>query len=446
MILPRLRYRLIDWYTDRNALGRYDELVQRIQRLPREELVRIQEEKLRALVRHAFDTTVYYRRLFDSLHLTPDDIRTAADLVKLPVLTKDVIRRHFEDFKSTGYDSYGPRMRATSGSTGQAFHYVLDRECHSWGHAYMLLAWHAAGFRLGEFFVQLSVSTSKTKGNMKQRVFELLRNSRDLSSFDLDPARMDEFVDLINHRRPTMLYGYSSALALLAKHIVDTGARVHPLTCVVTTGENLLIHNRMRIEQAFGCRVFDQYGVSEGGITAFECEHHNGYHLGMTTNLVEVLDDAGRPMLDQVGHIVSTSLDNHAFPMIRYDSGDIGSKTDRLCPCGRGFEMLASLEGRTREFLTTASGRKIHGAIFSYIVRDNPWINQYQIVQTQPGIITVRIMSDDAIDESRRHAIVDYFHRHCPDDPMTVVVEHVDDIPLMNNNKRHFVVSTIQNI
>lgn len=439
----RFRYRIFDALSKKQALPKLD-ILNQLQWRSHDELLAIQNEKLRKVVRHAYDSTVYYRELFDSLGIAPDDIRSKADLATLPVLTKRVIKKNYDQFKVVNFDSYSPRIRATSGSTGDAFQYVIDRETHSWVHGYLLLSWQTAGFQFGDRVITVAAGNIK-HSFLKRSVLSFLKNSVDIPSFNFDEDEMDRCLAVINRVKPGIIYGYSSALALLSKYALEKNRPVFSPKGIVTTAENLLPHNRDRIEKAFRCKVFDQYGVMECGITAFECEKHNGFHLGMTKGVVETVDDSGVPVTGIPGRIICTDLDNYAFPILRYDSGDMGVYTGRLCSCGRGFELLDSVEGRTREFLTSRSGKKVHGAVFSYLVRDNPWINQYQVVQKVAGQIEVRIVADTPVDIERRKEVDRFVNAQCGND-MDVQVVQVADIPLSANNKRHFVVSEITNI
>jgi phenylacetate-CoA ligase len=441
----RFKYGLIDLYTDRRTLPKFDMLYHALQWNSYDELLNIQNSKLKNLIKFVYSHNKYYRKVFNNLNLKPEDITSVEDLRNLPVLNKKVIRENYEEMKSNGYEQFKPRVRATSGSTGEALHFILDRETHSWAHAYMLLAWYTTGYRLGDKIVVISSGSSKTKSDISQKVFSFLRNSVDLSSFDVDECEILRYINVINKNRPVLLYGYSSALALLSKYIIDKKVSVHSPKGIVTTGENLLPHNRERIEKAFNAKVFDQYGVLESGVTAYECENHDGYHIGMTKGVVEILNDKNVNVLNETGNIISTDLDNYAFPIIRYDTGDIGSKTNRKCPCGRGFELLSSLEGRSREFITAKNGKKIHGAIFSYIVRENPWINQYQIYQKTPGEIYVKLLMDGELSSDKIDSVKNYFNK-TTSDSFDIIIEKVDNIPLSANNKRHFVISEISNI
>jgi phenylacetate-CoA ligase len=442
-MLERIRYRLFDCLSGKEAYGKHL-LLEEMQWRSHEELQRIQSEKLRKLVVHAYNNTMYYRRLFDAMGLTPNDIHDVRDLEKLPVLTKSIIKQNIDLFKASAYESYGPRLRATSGSTGEAFHFVIDRDAHGWVHGYLLLSWKTAGFAWGDRVMTIGAGNIK-HSRLKRFCLEYLRNSIDIPSFDFDEDVMTATLRRINDVRPGIIYGYSSALAFLSKYAMDHSINIASPKAVVTTAENLLPHNRERIEHAFGCQVYDQYGVMECGITAYECNEHAGFHLGMTKGIVETVDDAGRRVYDAPGRILGTDLDNYAFPMIRYDSGDVGSISGRTCACGRGFEMLDSLQGRVREFLTTKSGSKVHGAIFSYLVRNHPWINQYQVVQEVAGSIEVRIVMDSPLSSEQEQAVVRFVNDQCGND-MDINVKRVCDIPMSSNNKRHFIISKISNI
>lgn len=437
------KYSLFDLVSKKDSLKLFCQLKE-IQSYSYAKLQNIQSAKLRKLVHHAYSNTKYYHDLFEAFGLSPDDIQQPKDLEKLPVLTKSVIKLNFSSMKAIGYSSYSPRTRATSGSTGEAFHFVIDRNSHSWIHGYMLLAWQTAGFEFGDKVVRIGGGNIKLKP-LHRLILSKLKNTIDIPAFDFSEARMTQVIATINKAKPGIIYGYSSALALLAKYAIDNSIGVYSPKGIVTTAENLLPHNRDRIESAFKTKVFDQYGVMECGISAFECSKHHGFHIGMTKGILEVVDEAGSQLLDTPGRIIGTDLDNFAFPILRYDSGDIGVKTERLCSCGIGFEILDSIEGRTREFLTTSDGKKVHGAIFSYLVRENPWINQYQIYQKEAGKIQVRIVSDFPLNSEQINSVCNYVSEKCGKGLDTEVVS-VSDIPTLNNNKRHFVVSEIANI
>jgi len=438
-----LKYRVFDGLTKKKSYSKFQELL-KLQWQSSNELEEIRTIKLIRLVTHAYNNTDYYRNLFKKFGIKPSDIKCISDLSKIPILTKSIIIQNRNRFESSNFDSYSPRNRATSGSTGEAFHFTIDKSTHSWVHGYMLLAWSVAGFEFGDKILTIGSGNAKLSP-LRRYILSYLKNSIDLSSFNLNSFAILNVIKRINTVKPRIIFGYSSALALLSKYAMDNQISLFSPKAIVTTAENLLPHNRKRIETAFQCKVFDQYGVMECGITAFECELHNGYHIGSTKGVIETINDSDQRIFNTSGRIISTDLDNFAFPILRYDSGDIGTMSKRKCSCGRGFEILDSLEGRTREFLTAIDGTKVHGAVFSYLVRENPWINQYQVFQEEKGFLEIRIISTTTIDSGKVHSVEQFVNSKCGGG-MTVNVIQVDDIPLSNNNKRQFIVSTIKNI
>ena len=104
----------------------YKKLV-RNQWKPYAELKRDQEKQLRHLIEFSYENVPYYRNLFKNLGLLPGDIRTVEDLEKLPILTKDIIKEHWEEFKPANLSSMKYYNQATGGSTGTPFHYRLSK-------------------------------------------------------------------------------------------------------------------------------------------------------------------------------------------------------------------------------------------------------------------------------------------------------------------------------
>ena len=122
----------------------------------------------------------------------------------------------------------------------------------------------------------------------------------------------------------------------------------------------------------------------------FECEEHDGYHYNMESCYIEIegQDDQG------VGRVISSNLTNYAFPVIRYDTGDIAAINRLgLCACGRSHSKVVSLLGRQRDILTLSSGKMVHGAFFNHFAGfyDNTSIQRYQIIQTSIDRLEVHL-------------------------------------------------------
>ena len=152
------------------------------------------------------------------------------------------------------------------------------------------------------------------------------------------------------------------------------------------------------LKEVFKSKVFDIYGCPEAGIMSFECEHHNGYHMNQESAYIEVVNQNDQGL----GNIISTTLFNYAFPLIRYNSGDVGKIDHSKCECGRGLSKISELGGRIRDFVILEDGRYIHGAFFNHLdaFYKASWIKQYQIIQNSINDITIKFTCDsDPIQE-----------------------------------------------
>ena len=114
-----------------------------------------QIEKMHQFINHAYEHTVYYRNLFDSLKLTPDDIQTPEDLKKLPVLSKDDIRSHYQELIADDANKYKHREGKTGGSTGEPLQYICDEEVWGYITGTRIFSWRTTPYRYGDKFVAL---------------------------------------------------------------------------------------------------------------------------------------------------------------------------------------------------------------------------------------------------------------------------------------------------
>src|SRR5690606_33754784 len=145
-----------------------------------------------------------------------------------------------------------------------------------------------------------------------------------------------------------LLIGYVSMLREVAREL---DRPLTSLRAVQSSAETLTDEDRAIIEEGVGAPLYNRYGAREVGNIAHECDHHNGLHLEMEHSIVEIVDDAGRPLTEPgaEGDVVVTSLTNGATPLIRYRLGDIARVGQRSCPCGRGSALLDAVLGRITE-------------------------------------------------------------------------------------------------
>jgi phenylacetate-CoA ligase len=216
---------------------------------------------------------------------------------------------------------------------------------------------------------------------LRDRVFR----SHLLPAFQMSDVQMDGYLDTVRRLQPRMLFGYASALALLATHAERRGQSFagQGIKVVFTTGETLYPAQRAVIERVFGARVANGYGSRDAGFIAHQCPA-GSLHLSAEHIIVELVDEGGRPVAaGEKGEIVVTHLATGDFPFIRYRTGDMAVMGTMPCACGRGLPVLREVFGRTTDFVRTRSGNTMHALALIYEVRDKPGVRTFKFIQEQ---------------------------------------------------------------
>lgn len=391
---------------DSNFYPAYKKLIQN-QWKTYEQLKVEQEEKLKLMIEYAYTNVPYYRKVFAKLKITPRDIKKIEDLQILPVITKDIIKENWEDFKPNNLSKIKYYNRSTGGSTGTPFKYRLSRFDRFLIGAMLYRGWGYAGFKLGDKMVFLGGSSlAITKYSLlKKKAHEFTRNIRMLSSFDMSENEMLKYVQIINSFKPKYIYGYASSIYFFSKWIEQNNINIYQPYAIFTTAEKLFNNMRKTISKAFSCDVYDTYGVNDGGVSAFECEEHNGLHIDMERAVLEVVDQDGYQLESGQGNIIATNLNNFAMPFIRYNTGDVGYLSSDSCSCKRGYKLLKEINGRQQEILKTPEGKYVHGSFFSHIFWQMDNIKEFQIIQKSLDRLIVKIIPEDNFDKQQLEEI-----------------------------------------
>ena len=246
---------------------RYLEILDETQWWAPAKLRELQNEKLRALIKHAYKNVPYYQRILRERGLTDNDVQTVEDLQKLPILTKDLIREHFLDLTSRDIEGRRVLLNATSGSTGEPLRYYLDMDVTSMGWASTFRAWGWAGYRLGDKRATLAGSSlvPGSPPSLRERLRGMAERNLKLSAFGMSERTMGLYARKLAKHRPRFLRGYPSALYLFACYLEAASINTIKPDAVFTTAEMLLPQHRQTIEREFECIVFDNYGCNDGG-------------------------------------------------------------------------------------------------------------------------------------------------------------------------------------
>jgi len=364
-----------------------------------------QEKKLRTAIHYAFENVPYYTKLFQQLNLKPSDIRTQSDLERLPVLNKEIIKQNWEEFKPLGLRTVKYQELMTGGSTGTPFLYRLSQSDRFFGGAVLYRGWGYGGYELGDRMVMLAGTSLSvgTRSTVSNKIHEMGRNIRMLSSFDMGEHEMHGYTKIINAFKPRFIRGYASSIYFFAKWVEEHDLTIHSPAAVFTTAEKLYPHMREKIATAFQCEVLDGYGLNDGGISANECLEHTGFHIDTERSLFEVVDEKGSQVESGDGKILATSLGNSAMSFIRYETGDMGNllPEEDTCACGRGYRLLKEIIGRSADILTSPDGKHVHGWYLGMLVAEfwKDQVKEFQVVQETPTKIVFNIVPEPHFNE-----------------------------------------------
>jgi phenylacetate-coenzyme A ligase PaaK-like adenylate-forming protein len=381
----------------RRATFRYRDEFEANQWRPAEEIEALQWERLQKLLRHAYETVPYYREAFQTVGFQPDDIRSAADFARSPILEKATVREQGDRLISTAFNRKQLIRSATGGSTGEPMRFYYDRNSYERRVAAAMRGDGWAGWRMcgGEFYIWVVALLPESGLIRRKKQLHHASLRREIAnSFDLSAERIEGMVRRYNRQRPRVVVGYANAIYEFARYVREADLKLHPPIGVISSAEKLYGYQREAIEAAFGAPVFDRYGCREVMMIGAECDRHDGLHVTVDNLYVELVANGHLCEPGERGEVLLTDLHNYGMPLIRYKVGDVASWKGRDCSCGRGLPLLNVVEGRTLDLISTPGGRVISGEFFPHLLKDFAWIRRYQIVQENIDSLVVRLMTD----------------------------------------------------
>lgn len=408
--------------------------IQEMNTWSRDEIRAWQEKKLQRLVEQAYNHTIYWKHIFDERGLKPSDICTLDDIKKLPILTKADIRAHYEEIVPDNLSSIRHRKGQTGGTTGEPMQYVDDEEVWGYVTANKIVAWRTTGYRFGDPFMALgSASLFKKNAPLARRILDGIRNERAYNSMNLDEALCKQYIDILEKQKIHYVYGYASAIYLLAKYALDNHIDMSHMRGAFTTSENLTDVYRQTIEKAFGCRVMDCYGARDAAVTAYEITPQN-YYLGYSA-LLEIVDE----IAPNTGTLLSTNLLNMAFPMFRYEYGDV-AELDNASSEYNG-QVLHKIYGRVSDVLRLDNGHVLTSPGFTILMRDFN-VKAYDIQKLSGSHVRMQVVEADGWTKEDEKKLIAEMQRFVGEG-CEFTLEYVEGFQETKNGKRRYFMNDL---
>lgn len=400
-----------------------------------------QNQEFLKLVKHVFAHVPFYRRYTDDVGVSFGDIKSLADISKLPIIEKDMLRENPHDFCSDSYLGGKKFALTTSGTTGKPLAIYCDAISRQRHYAFWArlreMNGIVKGMKRATFFGRVIQRADDIKPPFWR--YDYVNRNLLCSSYHLSDDCLYAYCEKLVKYGPDEIIGYPSSLYRLAQFINKKGGFSIFPRVVFTTAETLLKNQREEIEQAFGTKVVDQYGSTEMVHFAAQC-NEGLYHIHPEHGYCEVLDGVGRPVsCGEIGEFVCTGFVNYAMPLIRYRLGDcIAISSNNQCACGSAFPIISDIQGRSDDVVYNVNRIPVG--------RFSPWKNiegilQAQMVQADWDEVFLRIVLSSKENGKRVKKKLEDKVRQTLGSRMKIKVEFVDFIKKEKNGKHKLFIS-----
>ena len=405
--------------------------------LPEQELLLLQKEKLKKLLRFASKNCNYYQ---GKDLLIEDDIENS--LRKFPIIDKMTIRAQAKNLIANNKEKLYSQF--SSGSTGIQTKVFWSRKEFNRYRATTLLWWKWAGYDLGDYLLQTGMA-SKRHGI--KAIKDVLFRTNYLKAYSHKIEDLDKAINWLKRKKYPVLGGYASSLYVIAKRADQLGERMHLKACI-SWGDKLFDHYKSKIKSVFNIEVHETYGSAEGFLIAAQCDLP--YMYIMSNNVyVEIVNDDGKPVEDgEIGHVLVTNLNNFSMPLIRYRIGDLAAILPKnKYPEKRKYNLplLQKVIGRDTDIIKVPSGEHLTVHSFTRIFEFYEEIEQFQIIQKNIDAIEIRYIKGNLFDKRSLLEIREKILREVKDKRFSVYFSCVDNISPSKSGKPQIVISDLNN-
>jgi len=377
--------------------------------MERDELEQYQIERLQATLNRVYAHVPFYRKKFDELGISPEDIGCLADVARLPFTTKGDLRDSYPYGHFAVPLREVVRIHASSGTTGTPTVVGYTRnDIRTWSNLVARIL--TMGGVTKDDVVQIAFGYGLFTGG-----FGLHYGAERIgaSVIPVSAGNTARQIKIMQDFKTTTLVSTPSYALLIADTIQEQGVPLAALSLKygLFGAEPWSERMRREIQEKLGIIATDNYGLSEiiGPGVAGECLERNGMHLNEDHFLVEVVDPATlQPVSEgELGEMVITALTKEAFPMIRYRTRDLTRVLTGGCPCGRTGRRISRITGRTDDMLIVKGVNVFPSQIEDVLFAIEGTEPHYQIILERTGAldemtVLVEVAESIFFDEMKR--------------------------------------------
>lgn len=431
----RCKFWLTDWFKG-SPIGKPYKEIKFIQEHSFEEGLPIRERALNNLIAYAKENSPFYKNI-DGDTLSSFPIMNKMDLLA----NYDMIK--VKEDKIPGQKG-AVHIQTTSGSTGTPFRIPQDTNKRLRRIAELKYFGKVVGFRTHDKLIHL-----RTWNKWQQKTAKQIK-TENIVPFDIasmGDADLKRLCELTISTKAVCLRGYASSLGKLAEYARGKNYKFPHLKIAIAGAESLQDDVRAIYKEVMKSEIISQYANEECGILAQETiptkDADNPMYLNYSGYFFEILKfDSDEPAeYGELGRIVITDLYNYAFPLLRYDNGDVGM----LLPPNKnskGYPIVGKLFGRRFDLTYTTSGSCISPLTYGRILKHYENIAQWQFIQEDEKRYCLKVILRDS--SCDLEGIIDQLKGALGSDA-EIAISVVNDIPVLASGKRKPVVNNWKN-
>jgi len=405
----------------------------------KEQIQAFRDQRLRAFIRHCWETVPFYRRKFKETKISPEDIKTLNDLAVLPILTKEDVQDNFKELVSKAVPEGERVLIKTSGTTGGAIHFYSTKQAiqEQWATWWRYRRWHGIQMdTLCAYFTGRPIVPLHQSSPPFWR-YNYPGHKIHFSAYHMNPNNLPAYIGELRRRRPPWIHGYPSLVSLLASYVLETGADLGYEVRWVTIGsENLMPQQSELIHKAFGVKPIQNYGSEEAVANFSECEY-GCLHVDEDFAAVRFI-----PSPEGIGYkVIGTNFSNFATPLLNYDVQDNVTLANNItCQCNRPGRIIKNIDGRMEDYIILKNGTKLGRLEHAFTNFLN--IREAQIIQKSYGEIMIRIVKGPMFSEVDEISLKNKMMERLGKD-IKISIDYVEKLERSQTGKLRFVVSLI---
>jgi phenylacetate-CoA ligase len=379
--------------------------------------------RLQQVVRHAYDTTPFYRDRLDAVGFDPRDQFGFDSYAALPVLEREDVREAGERMLSRSVPRSQLRVDSTGGSTGTPTRLWKGPEERGWAESGTEYFMRRIGLRPGSRLAYLwgHHLDATVRAGWRDWLTDHVNAARWYDCFRLDPEILERYDRDLRRWRPRGMIAYANALAALARVVNARGDRPnYPRQAFVTGAEKLHAHDRELVERAFGRPVHERYGSRDVGLIGFQVDPASTHDFSVDWARVLVEPDTSADTTDGTAGVLITKLRADGMPMLRYRVGDLARFPAGSRP-GSPALLLHEVLGRDMDRVWLPNGRWIHPAVVPHLMKDYP-VRDFHLHQRIDYSVLVRITPAAGYGDATEAALRSMLQSNLPGIPISFAV------------------------